>query len=185
MEVEDEEEEEGDRKLEEEENKLYGGLYCGDDGKGVYLGAFTDEQCTTKDTYNTYYKTTGQSLPYSSKSIIGSGCVSCKNPYYVEGDDDNDQDEVNEMCMELYEQAGKCESNLNIDYPTTDACIYINNVVPNLEKLYKGENASSASTGWAWFFGLTTFSLAGFIGYQTMNKKKASIDLAESDGVMT
>lgn len=178
----------GDRRLEDEENALYGGLYCGADGSAVYLGVFTDEQCSTHDNSNAYYKATGQSLPYSSKSIIGSGCVSCENPYYANGDDDNQENQVNEMCMELYEQAGKCETNLNIDYPDTDACTYINNVVPNLEKLYNGEKSSGgAATGWAWFFGLSTLSLAGFIGYQSMNGKKASIDLAEQGqgGVMT
>jgi len=180
---EENEENENDRKL-DEEAALYGGLYCSDDGSAVLLGAFTDEECSTLDTYNTYYKTTGQSLPYSSKSIIGSGCVSCKNPYYADGDDDNVDNQVNEMCTELYEQAGKCETDMNIYYKTTDACTYINNVVPNLEKLYKGEKSSS--TGWAWFFAMTSLGLAGFIGYQTMNGKKASIDLADQgQGVMT
>jgi len=191
---EEEEEEEGeedgeedgeDRKL-DEEAALYGGLYCSDDGSAVLLGAFTDEECTYLDTSNTYYQATGQSLPYSSKSIIGSGCVSCQNPYYADGDDDNADNQVNEMCTELYDQAGKCETDMNINYPTTDACTYINNVVPNLEKLYNGQKANSAATGWAWFFAITTVGLAGFIGYQTVNGKRASISLADQgQGVMT
>jgi len=173
------------RKL-DEENAIYGGLYCSDDGDSVLMGAFTDEDCSTFDSSNTYYKTMGSALPYSSKSIVGSGCVSCANPFYVEGDDDNQEDNVNEMCMEVYDMAGKCETDLNINYPTTDACIYINNVVPNLAKLYKGEDVdSSGSSALTWFFGFTTLALAGFIGYNSYNKKSASIDLAEQGGVMT
>jgi len=175
------------RKL-DEENALYGGIYCSDDNDQVLLGAFTDEACTTLDTSNAYYQVMGQSLPYSSKSIVGSGCVSCTNPFYVEGDDDNDdnQDNINEMCMEVYDLAGKCETDLSINYPTTDACVYINNVVPNLDKLYKGEKVKPAGTSaLTWLFGFTTLALAGYIGYTSYNKKTASIDLAEQGGVMT
>jgi len=175
------------RKLDEDEG-YYGGLYCSDDGEAVHMGIFSDEECSTRVSSSIYYQATGSALPYSSKSVIGSGCVSCLNPYYEDGDDDNDNvdEQINEMCAEVYEQAGKCETDLNIDYPSTDACIYINNVVPNLEKLYKGEKAQGqGASGLTWFFGFTTVALLGFVGYQTYNKKKASIDLAEQGGVMT
>lgn len=164
----------------------YATMYCTSTGKSIHLGVFTDEECTVTDESNMYYKTYGYNLPYSSKSIVGNNCMSCMNPFYEAGDDDgnqNDEDMVNEMCMNLYDMSGKCETDLAVDYPTTDACDYIHNVVPSLEKLFKGEKSFN---GWTWFFGVTSFALLGTVIYLVRASKPSStINLADQGGVLT
>lgn len=165
----------------------YASMYCANGGQSIHLGVFTDEECTVPDKSNAYKKYYGYSLPYSHKSIIGSGCVSCMNPYYEENDDDannNDEDQVNEMCMELYEQAGKCETNLKIDYPTTTACNYIHNVVPSLEKLFDGTKMAPTSTLTV-FFGLMCGVLLGVCYYLFKHQKTTNINLSDQGGVLT
>jgi len=162
-------------------------MYCADGGKSINVGVFTDEECTVKDTYGSYKKYYGSSLPYTSKSIIGSGCVSCMNPFYEENDDDNNnnaEDKVNEMCMELYEQAGKCETHLKIDYPTTSACDYIHNVVPALEKLFAGTKMAPTSTLTV-FFAMMCMVLLGVSFYFFKHQKTTNINLSDQGGVLT
>lgn len=169
----------------------YATAYCSEDGTALYLGVFKDEECSTMYSNNVYYEQTGYNLPYSSKSIISRNCISCYNPYYVAGDDDagdNENEEVSDMCAALYEEAGKCESNMQIDYQTTDACNYIKSIVPSLSKLFNSNGKAKVrnSDGVAWFFGLTTLGLIVALAYviQT-SKKQSTINLAEQGGVMT
>jgi len=165
----------------------YAMMYCANGGKSINLGVFTDEECTVKDTSNSYKAYYGSSLPYSSKSIIGSGCVSCMNPYYEANDgydDQNDEDQVNEMCMELYEQAGKCETHLKIDNPTTSACNYIHNVVPSMEKLFEGTKMAPTSTLTV-FFGAMCLVLLGVSFYFFKHQKTTNINLSDQGGVLT
>jgi len=121
----------GRRKLEEEEEvKYFIGPYCGNQGGDIYLGMFTEETCTeaVDDTAGAYtYKSlVGSSLPYSSKSLVGSECVSCLQ--VPEGDDDDGEDEATEMCEMMYQAAGKCESGLSIDYPNENACTFMEGI---------------------------------------------------------
>jgi len=168
-------------------NVFYGSMYCASGGTSIYLGLFTDEECTVKDTSNAYKTNYGEALPYSSTSILGNECTSCANPFYVEGDDDqnqNDEDEINEMCLELYEQSGKCETNLKIDYPTTNACNYIHNVVPSMEKLFDGTKMAPTSTLTV-FFGVMCAGLLGVCYYLFKNEKTTNINLSDQGGVLT
>jgi len=168
-------------------NVFYASMYCAEGGNAINLGLFTDEECTVKDTSNAYKKYYGETLPYSYKSIVGRGCTSCKNPYYEANDDDqnqNDEDEVNEMCMDLYDQAGKCETNLKIDYPTTNACNYIHNVVPSLEDLFKGTKMARVSTLTV-FFAVMCFGLLGVCYYLFKREKITNINLSDQGGVLT
>lgn len=171
----------------DDSNIYYASMYCASGGNAINLGIFTDEGCTVKDTTNAYKTYYGESLPYSKKSIVGSGCTSCKNPYYEVNDDDqnqNDEDEVNEMCMELYEQSGKCETNLKIDYPTTNACNYIHNVVPSLEDLFKGKKMARISTVTI-FFMIMCAGLCGACFYLFKRVKITNINLSDQGGVLT
>jgi hypothetical protein len=91
----------GRRKLEQEEVQYFLGPYCASQGGQVFLGMFTDDQCTTfADEYggkqmfeNLSY---GKELPYSDTSLIDLDCISCKEPeeWNNNGNDANDADEV-------------------------------------------------------------------------------------------
>jgi hypothetical protein len=130
----DEENDEGENESEDEDEEVwYIGPYCAEQGGAVYLGFFTDNECTSfadsRGGSSTFESMTGIALPNSSSNIVGSECVSCLGRQ-GEGDDDNeDQDYDNslEMCQELYTTAGKCEAELpdGTNEPNQNACKYI------------------------------------------------------------
>eukprot|EP00591_Stephanopyxis_turris_P012589 CAMPEP_0195508992 /NCGR_PEP_ID=MMETSP0794_2-20130614/2054_1 /TAXON_ID=515487 /ORGANISM="Stephanopyxis turris, Strain CCMP 815" /LENGTH=379 /DNA_ID=CAMNT_0040636097 /DNA_START=37 /DNA_END=1176 /DNA_ORIENTATION=- len=179
--------------------RFFVGMYCSSDSKSVYLGTFSNERCTTKAPSGTYAKYTyGATLPYSSESIVGNDCVSCAVPEEDDdgngngnGDDANKEVEIQEICQELYEGAGKCESNLSIDYPSTVACNFIHNVLPQLEKIYRkntgssssSSSSASASTAFAWIFGITTVGLGVFCYTLLQKLKRSDVDLSDQGGV--
>merc|ERR1712192_127349 len=124
------------RKLEEEEIEYFIGPYCAEQGGAIFLGLFTDDTCTTfadeeggAQAYS--YLSQGQALPYAAESLISMDCISCKEPedFNNEGNDDEDEDQVIEMCEQIYESAGKCEQGLEatgyLYEANTNACNYI------------------------------------------------------------
>jgi len=96
-------------------NKYYVGTHCVKDG--LYLGTFTDAMCTVEAKAGTYESYMGYGLP--SNNLIPDTCISCKEPneeaYNYYGNDANDDDEVLEVCEQLYTYSGKCETNIE-DY---------------------------------------------------------------------
>lgn len=66
----------------------------------------------------------GTSLPYSKQSIVAKNeCISCMEPKEVDYQnywDQQDEDEVTDVCSNLYEIAGKCEEGLDGYYPNRD-----------------------------------------------------------------
>ena len=117
----------GEGNNEAEDQQLYIGPKCSANGRRIYIGLFTDEDCsvkyelpehkTMKDFigFKLWYGTL--SATYDHSSSMSSGCISCAEDN-EDGDgndnDKNDADEVNEMCEELYNAAGKCETKHGI-----------------------------------------------------------------------
>jgi len=128
------------RKLEEEEEEVqyFVGAYCSDSGASIHLGVFTEETCSQfADSYGgaaTYEALTyGKSLPYAQSTMIGTECMSCKEPEDADDNNDNDNedgDQVKEGCEELYESAGKCEQGLSgsIQYPNNYGCNFMEGI---------------------------------------------------------
>jgi hypothetical protein len=126
-----------DRKLEEgeeDEDALYVGPYCAEQGGAIYLGVFNDDTCSEfADEYGgktTFMELTGQALPYSSESLVGAECVSCVEQDN-EDEENGDEDRVGEQCEQIYIAAGKCESNLPsgmVDEPNNGACTYMEGI---------------------------------------------------------
>jgi hypothetical protein len=124
------------RKLENQANNnaIYVGPYCAEQGGAIYLGVFSDDTCTeSAGDYggkDVFYQMTGKKLPYSSESLVGMDCLSCVEQ--DQNDADNaDQDQVAEQCEEIYNAAGKCESNLPsgmVSQPNTKACTYMDGI---------------------------------------------------------
>jgi hypothetical protein len=96
-------------------NNLYAGPYCGPDNHHIYLGAFTDADCTVVADDGAFEAAFGYSLPYgwyTDQSVVGDGCVSC-----------HDSDGVLEQCDDLYQAAtAKCEVNMKVENANVDAC---------------------------------------------------------------
>lgn len=111
-----------------EQNQYYIGPKCSESGKEINLGLFTDEYCTIEK------ENTDDSLsfPYQSESIVTDECFSCA---YEDKSGDNDENgddgvsyEVSDMCMGNYVESVKCEQDLNVYYPNTDACDLIDSM---------------------------------------------------------
>jgi len=186
------------RKLEEDEVEYFVGPYCSDQGGKVYLGVFTDEFCTNfaEDQYGDgemshtefYYKMTGHQLPYASESLVDMDCVSCKE--YVEDDGNNnndqqDEDEVIEMCEELYRQAGKCETVMEeqyLRYPNENACNYIEGIkIVRKDGIVVAGSSAKSKTA-AIFIGIfaAAFVLLGaYVYYLKTKLDRAKINLSE------
>jgi len=90
------------------------GAYCSDDGYKISIGVFTDEYCSQLvDGLDaaSFLGYTGLS-DHILRATYDTDCVSC----LVEPEDDDAyraddyEDETAEMCQELYDAAGKCES---------------------------------------------------------------------------
>ncbi|KAL3816567.1 hypothetical protein ACHAXA_003807 [Cyclostephanos tholiformis] len=176
----------------EDQVKYYMGAYCSDSGGAIHLGLFSDDTCTTfvdeSKGADTYLSLTGYALPYSDTTMIGTECVSCKEPKDVNQNGQNDQydaDEVKEACENLYAGSGKCESQLtalvDAGTATTSACNFIAGV-----KIYRKNGSiikaqASAGTTASVFIGLfaTSFVLLGGYAYYLktkLDRAKVNID---------
>jgi hypothetical protein len=172
----------------EEEAKYYLGSYCSDSGGAIHVGLFTDDSCSTFADENngadTFYSLALYEMPYATTTMIGTECVSCKEPKDVNQNNENDQydaDEVKESCEELYAGAGKCETQLSLEAPTTSACNFMEGI-----KIYRknGSMITTKSTGTtaSVFIGLfaTSFILLGGYSYYLKTKlDRAKVNLAD------
>jgi len=169
---------------EEEEVQYFIGPYCANQGGDVYFGMFSDDTCSEYIDSNggssTYESLVGSSLPYSSKSLIGQDCVTCLAQN--DADDDAAEEEASEMCMQLYEGAGKCESGLSIDDPNENACTFMEGIkiIRKSGVVSTDEPAPSKAAGA--FIGIFAVSMCMFGGYAYFLKNKidTQVNLADS-----
>lgn len=146
---------------EEEEVQYFIGPYCSADGNSVHLGLFTDEYCTNFADNNsgktTYNALAGDDLPYSSSSLVNSGCVSCveqEDPNNSRDDEDDQEEEeeirIADTCQQTYESAGKCETLVQgmSGEPNESGCSFINGI----QYTRPDGIVNSKSSGWATFF---------------------------------
>lgn len=115
-------------------DEYYLGTYCASQGGSVLLGMFTDDACTNPvdSSYgkSTYYKLEGSALPYSEENIVDEGCYSCEE---VGEADEYGYSETGtkEVCTDVYEVSGKCETNLASSYNSyanNNACSYMEGI---------------------------------------------------------
>lgn len=124
----------------------------------------------------------GDSLPYSKKSIIDSGCISCKEPKEVEYQnywDEQDPDEVTEACSGLYEIAGKCEKNLDGYFPYRDnsGCGFISQLKTSTLNLPSAANVPAKV--FAGIFAVTTALLAALSLTLAKRNRRHNVSLVE------
>mmetsp|Transcript_28044 Transcript_28044/g.64198 ORF Transcript_28044/g.64198 Transcript_28044/m.64198 type:complete len:373 (-) Transcript_28044:179-1297(-) len=180
------EDDDGNRKRnldEAEEIQYFVGAYCAEQGGEVRLGLFTDDTCTT-ESETSYYSLAGESLPYSTESLISDNCISCVQPEEDNGDENGDdaQEEVRvkEMCEQIYEGAGKCETYMGIQYPSENACNYIAGIKITREDGIVLTESTRSSKGASVAIGLfaTTAILLGAYVYYLRTKLGGTINLS-------
>ena len=187
------------RKLEDAQAVYYLGAYCSETGGSIHLGLFTEDTCSQfADANNgatTYASLTGSSLPYSETTMIGTECLSCKEPKEVNKNGENqnnendqeDADQVKEVCEQLYANSGKCEANLSsstVKYPNTNGCNFMEGV-----KIYRKNGSiiqkkSSVNTTASIFIGLFACSfvlLGGYAYYLKTKLDRAKVNLVSEE----
>lgn len=176
------------RRLDGNEVEYFIGPYCSDQGGKIYLGMFTDDSCSQfADDYAgvvTYKDFTGESLPYSSESIVGMECMPCAPLAEIEEDDananqnQNDDIEIKEVCEQLYQTAGKCEQNLGIDDPNYQACNYMEGIkIIRSDGVVEVSRGSPTAAAFIGVFAVTTCLLGGYAYYLKTKLGNGKIDL--------
>mmetsp|Transcript_27178 Transcript_27178/g.64540 ORF Transcript_27178/g.64540 Transcript_27178/m.64540 type:complete len:386 (+) Transcript_27178:16-1173(+) len=178
------------RKLEQDEVEYFVGAYCSESGSAIHLGVFTDDTCSQFADENggasTYMSLTyGKTLPYADTTMIGTECMSCKEPADANQNNENDQadeDAVKESCEQLYEMSGKCEYGLSIDNPNIAGC----NFMEGIKIVRKNGTIISGAAGQnitaSVFIGLFAASfvlLGGYAYYLKTKLDRAKINLSE------
>jgi hypothetical protein len=181
-----------------EEVEYFMGPYCASEGGAIYMGVFTDETCSQfadeyggKTTYSTM--TYGKELPYAESTMVGSECMSCKEPQDADQNNDNDQqdaDEVKESCEQLYEMSGKCEAGLDGYvssygfYPNNQGCNYMEGIKIYRKngKVVNGPGSSNVTA--SVFIGLFACSfvlLGGYAYYLKTKLDRAKVNLVSEE----
>ena len=166
--------------------KYYVGPYCSDNGKKILLGVFTEETCSWPAKTGVYESMNyGQSLPYAKKSILDSGCISCKEPSednqenynnYQNQWDAEDADVVTDVCERLYESAGKCEKNLsNWVYKNNMACNFIESLKQPVSL------ANVPAKVFAGIFGVATVLLGGLSLHLLKKSRRKNVSLVSPE----
>jgi len=173
----------------EEEVRYYIGPYCSDQGGKIYLGMFTDDTCSIfADDYagtSTYKDFTGESLPYSSSSVVGMECVTCTPLQDVNeenengnGNDDGEV-EIKEMCEQMWQTAGKCEKKLDaVNDPNKNACNYMDGIkIVRKDGMVKGKKGSSSAAAFIGVFAVSSALLGGYVYYLSTKMTTSKIDI--------
>lgn len=140
--------------------QYYIGPACTEDGTDIKLDFFYDEYCTQVPEDVTFEQVSnGGTIPYSEGGLVSTYCNSCKEV------DDDGAYETKEMCEQLYESSGKCETNMESYHyygKQEGACEYIQELLPK---------SSGGSTGL-----LFVIALVGGVGAYVFwwKKKKAA-----------
>jgi len=178
------------RKLEEEEEEVqyFLGPYCAEQGGAIFLGMFTDDTCSTfADEYGgkqSYYELASEELPFGSSNIVSMDCYKCQEPevqFNYDGDDNQDDDGVSEMCEAIYTQAGKCEANIAYG-DNYNACTYIQGIQvirKNGIIVSAGSKANKTASIFIGFFVVAFVLLSAFVYFLKTKLDRASINLAE------
>jgi hypothetical protein len=96
-------------------------------GSDIGLALFTDQYCSTPAEGVSFEDLSGMELPFGSGGLVSSSCLSCTES------NDNGETAVAEMCERLYEDAGKCETNMeSVSYygKQEGSCEYIASIMP-------------------------------------------------------
>lgn len=172
-------------------NAYYAGPYCASQGGAIYLGLFTDDQCTSfpdsSGGRTTYKGLTGYDLPYGNTNIVEMDCLSCKEPSEnnYDGNDAYDADDVAEVCENLYTYAGKCETNLpsgTVYSKNTNACNYMEGIkiVRKDGTVVTAEaKANKTASVFIGIFVVAFVLLSAYVYYLKTKLDRASISLSD------
>jgi hypothetical protein len=147
------------------------GPACTEDGTDVKLELYYDEACSQKQEEVTFEEiSNGWTMPFEDGGLVSQSCISCV--------DWNNGGELRDMCMELYEGAGKCETYMeNFHYygKQEGSCEYIQSLMP----VKKSSGSAGKAFGWVVFILVV---VGAFSAYAMWWKKRKAAQ--SSDGLM-
>jgi hypothetical protein len=159
----------------------YTGPYCSPkDGKSIHLGVFTDAYCNAITDPTIFLTINGVELPFATTSLVDSECHSCLK---VNDNNNNGYAEPTDSCLDLYENAAKCETKLDVSSKDESGCDFINNILPRLTAASSATGSKSAKSGkgataFAVIFGFTTCIFAAYAYFLYRKIKRGSVDLS-------
>jgi hypothetical protein len=120
VEMNNDDDDEDDENEDDDYLQLYIGPRCSQDGNRILIGLFSDEYCLYPYTEADPVDYLGANISYHSLAHTynndGSVCLSCKeSDADANEDDEQDADDVNEMCEGVYNNAAKCESKFGLN----------------------------------------------------------------------
>ena len=123
-------------------------------------------------------------LPYQTESLVESGCISCKEPQDYNQQNYNDQqdaDDVTEICERLYEESGKCETNVaSTYYPNTYGCEFIKSLKASGTRMSNHSRAIPAKV-FATLFCATTVLFGGVAYHLHQKVQRTDVSLTADD----
>jgi hypothetical protein len=123
-------------------------------------------------------------IPYTTESLIDSNCISCKEPSNYNNKNYNDQqdaDEVTEVCERLYEESGKCETNIQSTYyPVTYACEFIKTLKASGTRMSNKSMAIPAKV-FATLFAATTVVFGGVAYHLHQKVQRTDVSLTAQE----
>ena len=183
------------RQLEDEDDDYpdyYMGAYCSENGGSIHVGLFTEDTCSQfadgTGGATTFQTLTGAELPYATSSVIGSECVSCKEPNDDGQNNANDQydaDTVKESCEALYQYSGKCESSLynagTVSNPNNNGCNFMQGIkiVRKNGSIVRGAGTQNiVATVFIGLFACSFVLAVGYVYYLRTKLDRARINLS-------
>jgi len=131
----------------DDDGEYYVGPFCANHGAEIQMGLFSDDTCTTTARCNggasrgatCYEEVMGVALPYSDASIVQDPCITCSQNYVAlsrlaEQEADSGVEVqyefgyTRDVCANLYDASGKCESHMSQGYQYDYACDYIEGI---------------------------------------------------------
>lgn len=177
----------GRRRLNDNNNEVeyFIGPYCADQGGEIHLGLFTDETCTTyaQNGESMFYSYEGYELPYSDESLVSTRCFACG-----ENSNDDGYGELKEVCENVYQYAGKCETRMSVDYPNESSCSYIEGIKIIREDGVIRTSTTKKSKAAAVCIGLfltLAVLLSAYVYYLRTKLGRAQINLAAASQQLT
>jgi len=150
----------------------YIGPACTDDGKDVRLQIFYDEACSQVPEDVTFEDiSNGWALPYEEGGLVSQNCQPC-------AEYDDGAYALKEMCEELYQNAGKCETEMESFHyygKQEGSCEYIESLMP----AKKSGGSGAKAFGWVVFILVVVGAFSAYAMW--WKKKKAG---QASDGLM-
>jgi hypothetical protein len=156
----------------------YVGPYCSPkDGKSIFLGVFTDAYCNTAGDAAVFNTINGFELPFATTSLVNSDCLSC-----LAANNNDNGDATSESCSDLYNNAARCETKMDISSKDESGCDFINTILPRLTAAsnpsFKSAKSGKGATAFAVIFGFTTCIFAAYAYFLYRKIKRGSVDLS-------